>query len=228
MWVKVEYGSGSEARRSGYLTRPDEGPVRLRRNGRQPKAVGLYFSVKAGRHLPYESTLELHDIWRAEVDPMVVRSQAQPFTVSCVQDGRLIRYTPDRLDHMASGARRVIEVKDQISAAEAVANFGAAADLLSMDGFSFEIRQRAQIDAQPSLGGVEAVQRHRRTHLTPGDAARLARVLEAGPLAFGEVADQMQVGVVGHALVCAGVVRRLARIDLADGLHPECLVERVA
>ena len=48
--------------------RADRGPVRLRRNGRQPKAVGLYFSVKSGRHLPYESTLELHDLWRAEVD----------------------------------------------------------------------------------------------------------------------------------------------------------------
>ena len=59
-----------------WSERADGSPVRLRGNGRSATARGLYFSVKSGCHLPYESHLELHDLWRAEVDVEVVRSCA--------------------------------------------------------------------------------------------------------------------------------------------------------
>src|SRR5579875_1144966 len=72
---------------------PSGGPVRLRRNGRTHRAVGLYFSVKSGWHLPFESKLELHDLWRAEIASEILRSDVQPFTLKFVLDGQLRRYT---------------------------------------------------------------------------------------------------------------------------------------
>ena len=212
----------------GLCARADRGPVRLRRNGRQPKAVGLYFSVKSGRHLPYESTLELHDLWRAEVDSSVVRSLPQPFTLHLVRAGVLTRYTPDRMDEMADGSRLVVEVKDRLAPTGEQTRYDDVAALLAARGLVFELRQRSQIQAQPTLDGVEAVQRHRRTQLDAAAAAYLRRRLQSGPAPLGELAAGAHGGPAGWALVCAAAVRRLVRIDLANGLQPDAAVELVA
>ena len=213
---------------AGLCARADRGPVRLRRNGRQPKAVGLYFSVKSGRHLPYESTLELHDLWRAEVNSRVVRSWPQPFTLHLVRGGELARYTPDRLDEMADGSRLVVEVKDRLAPTGEQTRYDDVAALLAARGLSFELRQRSQIQARPMLDGVEAVQRYRRTQLDAADAAYLRRRLQSGPVPLGVLAAGVRSGPAGWAMVCAAAVRRLARIDLAEGLHPDATVELVA
>ena len=210
---------------TGLTARADGGPVRLRRNGRQPKAVGLYFSVKCGEHLPYESKLELHDLWRAEVDADVLFSRVQPFTIQLVVEGRLRRYTPDRLDLLADGSQLVVEVKDAIAPDEAVSTFTPIAKQLAARGLRFELRQREWVDSEPSLSGVIAVQRHRRTRLSPADVLRLEKRLEDGPAAFGEVAGALGAGPVGVALVCAAAVRRHVCIDLGAGLHGDSRVE---
>ena len=213
---------------AGLCGRSDDGPVRLRRNGRQPKAVGLYFSVKSGRHLPYESRLELHDLWRAEVDTTVVRSFPQPFTLQVVRGGELTRYTPDRLDVLADGLRLVVEIKDELAPAEALDRYGAVAELLAARGLDFELRQRAQIEAQPAFSGVEAVQRHRRSQLGAADAERLRRRLRGHTAVFRDAVQHLGGGPAAWAMVCAAAVRRLIRIDLTDGLHTGARVELVA
>jgi hypothetical protein len=106
--------TGPEALDLGLYRHPDGGPVRLRGNGRRSRATGLYFSIKSGRHLPYESRLELHDLWRAEVCSKVVSAWPQPFTLQLMMDGELRRYTPDRQDILADGQLEVIEIKDDL------------------------------------------------------------------------------------------------------------------
>lgn len=213
---------------AGLFGRVDAGPVRLRRNGRQPKAVGLYFSIKAGRHLPYESKLELHDLWRAEVDSRVTCSFPQPFTLQVLMDGKLTRYTPDRLDVLEDGSCRVIEVKDELSAAEVSSRYGPIAELLTRRGLSFEVRQRAEIELEPSFSGVEAVQRHRRTRLAEADVARLRRALQHGAMPLRTLAARLIDGPAALSMVCAAAVRRVVRIDLSAGLRAAAAVELVA
>ena len=224
----MRIGAGVAVVDAGLALRADGGPVRLRRNGRQPRAVGLYFSVKSGRHLPYESKLELHDLWRAEVDSAVVRSWPQPFILHLVRGGELTRYTPDRMDELADGSRLVVEVKDRLAPTGEQTRYDDVAALLAARGLRFELRQRAAIQAQPTLDGVEAVQRHRRTQLDVGDAACLRRRLQNGPMLLGVLAAGVRTGPAGWAMVCAAAVRRLVRIDLADGLHADAAVELVA
>ena len=57
--------------------------------------------------------LELHDLWRAEVDGEVFRAFVQPFTLQLACEGERWRYTPDRLDVLADGSQRVVEVKEE-------------------------------------------------------------------------------------------------------------------
>ena len=137
--------------------RADGGPVRLRRNGRGARARGLYFSVKSGRHLPYESHLELHDLWRAEVDVEVVRSWPQPFTLTYADGDRLRRYTPDRKDARADGGVEIVEVKREatdVSARKAA----AVQEALGARGWSYRIVDQAEIEAEP-LPAAEPWQR---------------------------------------------------------------------
>ena len=172
-----------DASSPAWSERVDGGPVRLRRNGRSARACGLYFSVKSGRHLPYESHLERHALWCAEVDVEVVRSWVQPFTMTYADGNRLRRYTPDRKDLRADGRLEVIEIKDD---AGRVASVTAAAIVqeLAPRGMSYRVIDRAQIEAEPTFGAVRAVQRHRRTALDAVDAVRTRAALASGPLAL--------------------------------------------
>ena len=202
---------------AGWSERTDAGPVRLRRNGRNARARGLYFSVKSGRHLPYESHLELHDLWRAEVDVEVVRSWPQPFTLTYADDDRLRRYTPDRKDERADGAVEIVEVKED-AAEVSPARAAAVQEALSGRGWRYRVVGRAEIEREPTLSGIRAVQRHRRSALDAADALRAQARLRAGPLPLGDLLPVFGSGPQALAKVCALMVRRVLAVDLAAGL----------
>ncbi len=186
-------------------------------------ARGLYFSVKSGRHLPYESHLELHDLWRAEVDADVVRSWPQPFTLTYSEGDGLRRYTPDRNDARADGGVEVVEVKER--AGEVSPERAAAiAEALNSRGWSYRVVDRAEIEREPVFSAVRRVQRHRRTAVTAADAVHLRELLTRGPRPFGEVLEALGGGPPGLAKACALVVRRVIAVDLAAGLTPSAPV----
>ena len=204
---------------SGWSARPDGGPVRLRRNGRRSIANGLYFSVKSGRHLPYESHLELHALWRAEVDVEVVRSWVQPFTLTYADGDLLRRYTPDRKDERADGRVEIIEIKEE-AANVTTSKMQAVEAALAARGWSYRVVGRAEIEREPAFSAVRAVQRHRRTALDETDALRVRAMLASAPSPLSEVAAQLGSGPQALAKVCALMVRRVVAIDLAEGLAP--------
>lgn len=214
---------GAVAHDLGLEGRDDGSPVRLRRNGCQPKAVGLYFSVKSGQHLPFESGLELHDLWHAEVCTDVVRSWAQPFTLRYVLEGRLHQYTPDRQDLLADGTARVIEVKDD--ATEDVADI--VGPLLRIRGMHYSVHRRAAIVAEPRFAAVDVIQRNRRAAVLSDHVAAVERRLAVGPSSFAELLEALPCGPAGFAIACALVVRRIIRIDLEAGLTPASTVTLV-
>lgn len=201
----------------GWSERRDGGPVRLRINGRSARARGLYFSVKSGRHLPYKSHLELHDLWRAEVDVRVVRSWPQPFTLFYADGDRLRRYTPDRKDDRTDGRVQIVEVKETAAEVDA-AKARAIEEALAVHGWSYRVADRAEIEREPVFSAVRAVQRHRRTALDASDAIRVRTTLASGPLRLSEVVQQLGSGPQALAKACALMVRRVVAIDLSNGL----------
>ena len=224
---KVHQPRSSEgAQDLGLFENGDGSPVRLRRNGRQPKAVGLYFSVKSGLHLPYESKLELHDLWRAEVSTDVVRSRPQPFTLRFILDGEPRRYTPDRKDVLASGAIRILEIKDDEDVGEAGLQ-DAVRSILAARGMSYLVRRRSEIEAEPTFTAVEVVQRNRRAQVLSGQVVAVRSLLANGPRPLVEVLTVLPPGPSGLATACAMMVRRLIAVDLSQGLNAEAWVSVV-
>ena len=203
--------------------RRDGGPVRLRGNGRSARASGLYFSVKSGRHLPHTSHLQLHDLWRAEVEVDVVCSWPQPFTLTFAEGDRLRRYTPSRKDLRADGSVEIIEVRDD-AAQPAPAREAAIIQALTLRGMSYRVACRTQIQAEPAFGAIRTVQRHRRTALEATEVLRIETALATGPLAIADTLRLLGSGPPAFAKVCAMMVRRIVRIDLTNGLRPEALV----
>ena len=211
----------------GLDARADGGPVRLRRNGRQPKAVGLYFSVKSGRHLPYESRLKLHDLWRAEVASDVVRSQPQPFTLRFMLDGQVRRYTPDRRDLLVSGAEQIVEIRDDGEAGEGGIE-EVVRSILSARGMSYVVRRRSEIEAEPTFSAVEIVQRNRRAQVSSGQVVAVRSLLANRPQPLADVLTTLPPGPSGFATACAMMVRRLIAIDLSQGLSAHSCVSLVS
>jgi hypothetical protein len=189
--------------------------------------VGLYFSVKNGRHMPFESSLELQDLWRAEVDTAVVRSFVQPLTLQLACDGERWRYTPDRQDVLAYGAERLVEVKDDDwarSDPQLAARLEQAGRELECVGTPLHIHTRREIQAEPRLSAIAEVQRHRRTAVSAAEQVRVEDQLDRREVTLGELQRCIGGGVHASAVLCALMVRRAIAIDLAAGLHEDALV----
>ena len=201
------------------VRRTDGRHVRLS-NGRRNRAVGRYASVKMGGTVPWESRLELHDLYRAEVDPNITSFFVQPETLHWQNEGRAKTYTPDRLDYMANGSVRVVEVKDVYDPAddpEYTQKLAEAEKIYAVIGRNFVLRDSAVVRAQPDFAAVEEVQAFRRAVVTIQDLDRVGEVLANGWRPLGEV-----LAAIGRqrprATLFAMMVRRFVNIDLTRGL----------
>lgn len=210
------------------IYRADGGPMRTIMRGRQHKAVGIYYSIKSGRSLAWESRNELHDFWRAEVRPDVIRSRAQPHTLQWVIDGQTRRYTPDREDILADGTIEITEIKNV---------FEAEKDPLSKDrldfartiyagiGQSFRVVEKAEIEAQPQFDAIRTIQGYRRTALTDANVFTVRKLFEHRPeVTLAEVQSALSAGPHGLAIACAMMVHRILAIDLSTRLVPSAIV----
>lgn len=200
-------------------TRVGGGSVRVR-NGRAPRAVGRFASVKNGTSHFFESEVEYQDLLHAEVDPTVVSYVTQPETLCWVSNGRTRSYTPDRVDVLASNARVFVEIKDTYHQDDDPAyaeKLAEAAEIFRLRGAIFVVRTRAEIIAEPLFSAVAEVQRHCRAQVTLDHALRAGHLLEKGAISLGGFVRQMP-DPHPRSAVMALMVRRLIRIDLSKGL----------
>jgi len=207
---------------------PDGRHVRLT-NGRRNRAVGRYASIKMGATMPWESRLELCDLYRAEVDPQVISYSVQPETLHWRSRGKSYRYTPDRLDHLAGGGKRIVEVKDVYDEAadpEYGVKLSEASRIYGALGVAFEIHERASIRMEPSFSAVEEVQAYRRTVVTTADIAEMQRLLQKNSLSLADLLLAMSPNHP-RARLFALMTRRIVKIDIARGLHPMATVSLV-
>lgn len=207
---------------------PDGRHVRLT-NGRRNRAVGRYASIKMGATMPWESRLELCDLYRAEVDPDVVSYSVQPETLHWRSRGKSYRYTPDRLDHLAGGGKRIVEVKDVYDEAgdpEYAVKLSEASRIYGALGVAFEIHERAAIRMEPSFSAVEEVQAYRRTVVTTVDISEMQGLLRTNSLPLMHMLQAMSPNHP-RARLFALMIRRIVKIDIARGLHPMSAVSLV-
>lgn len=77
----------------------------------QPHYSGRYWCATTGRHLVYESRLELARLLLADFDPTVVAIVAQPLCLTASVDGRLRRHVPDFFLLHRDETPRIVDVK---------------------------------------------------------------------------------------------------------------------
>jgi hypothetical protein len=202
--------------------RSDGHPIRLVNNGRKPRVTGRYYSIKIGDSVPWESGPELRFIKCAEVDTDVVRYLAQPETMHFADASGSSRYTPDRLDILANGRSRYVEVKASPESADGE-RLARIAALYRERGHIFRIEYENELLAHPSYAAIEQIQRFRRTMVTGRDVFLLQRILKGRGRTVGDLEAQLHPG--GLQKLCALMVRRVVRIDISAGFSPANTVE---
>lgn len=195
-------------------------------NGRRNRAVGRYASIKNGWSPPWESRFELKDMYRAEVDGTVLSYTTQPETLCWQSGSKSRRYTPDRIDYLADGSRRVIEIKGSYEAErdpDYAEKLAEVADVYNALGVQFQLRDRHLIEEEPTFSAVEEIQAYRRTVVTTTDVDEARRILNDGEQPLGSLLSNLS-SPTPRAVVFAMVVRRIVHINLTHGLRQDAVV----
>ncbi len=212
------------------VERDDGAPVRLSKYGRRKKANGAYFSAKSGRHLPWESRLELRDLQRAEVRADVISSRVQPHTLELIIDGVKARYTPDREDILVGGRTEIVEVKGNAEqmTPEYWVKLKHARAVYEALGYSFRVAEESEINAQPSLSVVERIQADRCTKVTAPEVLAVQQYLRTrGPSPLAAVRQVLPCGPSSFAKLCALAVSRIIEIQVDKAIGPSSTIRLV-
>lgn len=221
--IGVRYRGDDDGLVSASLDRVDPtavlagGPVRRFRSFKgQRHYSGWYWSATMGRHLVYESLLELSRLMLADFDPTVVGIAAQPFQWSGPDGDRVRVHVPDLLLVQADGAVTVVDVKPPglIEDPRVVAQFGWTRQVAAARGWGFEAWSGAP---EVLLGNVRFLAGYRRAALIDRDVlADVGRAVR-GPVGLGVLERRLaRLHPVGR--VRPAVLHALWRGDLRADL----------
>jgi hypothetical protein len=106
---------------------------------------GWYWSATMGRHVVYESRLELARLLLADFDCQVEAIAAQPFLVAGPGNGRTRRHVPDFLLVDRSGLVTVVNVKpaDRLADPKVAQSLGWAGTVFAARGWRHEVWSQA-------------------------------------------------------------------------------------
>lgn len=213
------------------IEREDGGPMRGASDVSQKKAVGRYASLKNGRGQFWESRNELHAFYGAEVSTEVIKYRAQPHTLEMAIDGKVRRYTPDRLDHLTGARVEIVEIKDTYKPEkdpDYQTKIQLARIVYAGQGWSFRITTRDEIEAEPKFEAAKCIQSFRRTVITPHDEDMVLDFLtERSRAPLAEVRLLWTNPMLGFAKLCALMVKRTINIAFAYGLFDDTPVSLV-
>ena len=191
---------------------------------------GWYWSATTGRHLVYESRLELAYLLMADFDPKVVSIAAQPFCVTAQMEGRRRRHVPDFLVVDSDGLVTVVNVKpaDQVNVPKVAESLGWAAKVFAERGWRHIVWSGAPSAVLANVRFLAAYRRRDRVDAAAIDDVR--RRVKA-PVCIGEVesavTDRFPAEVsrpaLLHLLWCGEL-----RADLNEPLSGATVLERVA
>ncbi|MDN0195947.1 MULTISPECIES: TnsA-like heteromeric transposase endonuclease subunit [Streptomyces] len=137
---------------------------------------GSYASATMGRHVVYESRLELARLLLADFDPSVQRIHAQPCRMTARIDGRVRHHVPDFLLVMRSGVAVVVNVKPEDLLADPKIKEALAwpGDLIERHGWAYEVWSGAD---PVVLENIRFLAAYRRPGVVP--AAEIERAWES-------------------------------------------------
>ncbi len=108
---------------------------------KQRHLPGYYFFSTTGRHVLYESRLEMSVLMTLDFDPQVVGVSAQPFRLLYRRDKKDRSHVPDYFAKLSDGRELVIDVKTGFAAARPKNKqvFGITADACSKAGWTHKV-----------------------------------------------------------------------------------------
>lgn len=80
---------------------------------KQRHLPGYYFFSTTGRHIPYESRLEMSVLMAMDFEPHVVAVSAQPFKLFYKRDRKQRSHVPDYFAKLTDGQELVVDVKQE-------------------------------------------------------------------------------------------------------------------
>jgi hypothetical protein len=191
---------------------------------------GWYWSATTGRHLVYESRLELAYLLMADFDPSVMSIAAQPLCVTARVDGRRRRHVPDFLVIDSDGLATVVNVKpashvDDPKVADAL---GWAAKVFAERGWRHIVWTGAPAT---TLANVRFLAAYRRGDRVDADAVAELRRRFTAPISIGQaeaaVLDRFPAELSRPALLHL-LWRGELRADLNEPLCAATMLERAA
>lgn len=187
---------------------------------------GWYWSATMGKHVVYESRLELARLLLADFDPRVVSIAAQPFHVTERLEGRTRRHVPDYLLLDQDGVVTVVNVKpaDLLAKPKIAAALEWAETVFAGRGWRHEIWSGASMAVLANVRFLAAY-RHRdrvaadvlaRVEDTVGESVSLDELEASWPHQSGDVRS------AALHLLWRGVFRA----DLSSPLSGSTVLER--
>lgn len=200
-----------------------------RRIPKQQRSVsGLFWSLKnGGRHIPYESGLELDFCTVLELDAAVESFESQPLAVTYVRsNGRLCRGFPDFLVAYRSETRRpteLIDVKGRDELRERWAHLKprlrAACGYARARGWLFRLRTEKEIRTQ-FLTNAKYLLRFLRDGADPEHGATLVKKLrQLGCASIGELLNTAYPNSERRALAVPTLWNLMARHMIVADLN---------
>lgn len=205
----------------------------------------VYFSQKAGGFIPLESPTEKTVAQLADLDPRIVRLQAQPFTLDVLtgtiyetreelllgrqtrekNDVKVREYTPDFLLITLDGRRIVVEVKaEQFPGPEEYQlKLAQAKKILDANGYEFilvTLQHAPNFPITQNADLLTSFARNYRGTLSADQIAYAEELLEIGPRELGTVCQEIKLSLrEAPALILTGVVSldlTVSRLNVAS------------
>jgi hypothetical protein len=200
--------------------------VRKITNKGTKKCIGQFPSIKVGRNVWYESTIERDYLYLLEFDPDVVRYKEQPFRVKYIYEGKRHTYVPDFLVQRKNKFQ-VVENKPEGKATTGAnkLRFRLLNLIFREQGYEFIVVTDKQIRIKPLLEDVKIFWRYARVRVHPLHLVRCREYLTGHPeVNIQELAAALSPHGVTLQVVYALLYWGVLSTDMHRLVDPEAVV----
>jgi len=135
-------------------------PMRKITNRRSRKVIGLFYSFKTKKHVPWEERLEKDFVYFPEFDKSVLEFYSQPMKIEYTYKSKNRVYTPDYL-LIKIDRRIVVEVKPEKKLKELEKKYSIIKAILEKENYEFLVLTDRFIRKQPRLENIKRLNRYK-------------------------------------------------------------------
>jgi hypothetical protein len=200
--------------------------VRKVTNKGTKKCIGQFPSIKIGRNVWYESTIERDYVYLLEFDSDVIRYKEQPFRLKYIYEGDSHTYVPDFFVQRR-GKFQVIEnkPKEKTNIEANKLRYRLLKSIFREQGYEFIVATDKQIRINPLLENVKIFWRYSRTRIYPLHQVHCQEYLSRHPkTSIQELADALSSHGVMLQVVYALLYWGVLSTDMHKPVNPEAIV----